>query len=821
MKLIIITLWLTMSAMTSFAQNAPFKGKVSGMVSDNNNKIVEFATIALLKSKDSSIVKGSVTDANGRFEILNVSAGSYQVRITQMGYSATVSPVFELNENTSSIDLKALRLQEATQTLAEVKVIAAKPFIEQQLDKTVVNVENSVAAAGNTALEVLEKVPGVRVDQNGNISLKGKATVMVLIDGKQTYMGANDLANYLRNMQANQMEKIEVMTNPPAKYEAAGNAGILNIKLKKNQNLGLNGTVSGGVAHGRYAKTNGGFSLNYRNEKVNVFGNVNPRYNKNFQDMNVNRIVSQKNATGRDTMVYFNGITNTINNNSGVNGRLGADYFLNKNTTLGILLTGNTSTTNANGVDNLLLSDIQKTARQRVITSNNSPMSYRNVSGNINLKHSFDTTGRELTMDFDLAKYDNPGKQEYLIETFGINNNTEQLLNKSALYNDQKTVIDIFSGKVDYVHPFNKTTKLEAGWKSSWVKTDNNIIFSNTEGGAAIEGRSNHFIYNENINAVYASFSKEIGKTSFQVGLRMEHTRGNGEQLATKTSFVRDTVNLFPTLYIRQQLSEKHTIGLSYAQRIDRPSYEDLNPFLYYLNDYTFQKGNPYLRPQYTNSIELTHSFMGAINTTIGYSNTSGAMMEAFKSENIDGRAVTYVTRDNFANFKNYSITISFPLPVAKWLTSNNFVGVYHNQFSGRITTINETIDRQGTNLTFNSQNNIKLPKDWGLEVSGFYQSGFIEGQLTGRPMGQVTFGVQKKILDKKATLKLNVSDIFWTNYFRGDFDSPTVKTNVRSLWESRIVRLSFSYRFGNNKVAASRQRNTGLDDEKSRVKNQ
>jgi iron complex outermembrane recepter protein len=821
MKNVTFSLVLLLAALCSFAQQPSFKGKITGMVVDQNQKIVEFATVALLKAADSTLVKGSLTDANGRYELAQIPAGSYKIRISQMGFKTANSLIFKLNSQTPTLQLAPIFLQEGSQTLAEVKVTAAKPFIEQQLDKTVVNVENSIVAAGNTALEVLEKAPGVTVDQNGNISLKGKSAVLVLIDGKQTYMSANDLANFLRNTQASQMEKIEIMTNPPAKYEAAGNAGVLNIRLKKNQNLGMNGSVNAGVGQGRYGKTNGGISLNYRNEKMNIFGSLNGRYNRNFQDIEVNRAISQKTSTGRDTMVYFDGIASNIRVNQGVNFRLGADYFLTKKTTLGILLTGNDNVWRSEGPDNLIIADANRVARQRVITYNDTRNTYQALSGNFNLKHTFDTTGRELAVDVDVAQYFNPSKQRYDIDNFLIFGADERPNGTTKLFAVQRSQIDILSGKIDYVHPINKTTKLETGWKSSRVKSDNDIVFSTTEGGEAIQGRSNRFIYTESINALYASLSKEWGKTSVQVGLRMEHTHGVGDQRTTRASFVRDTVNFFSTFFVRRELSKNHTLGFSFSQRIDRPSYEDLNPFIYFLNEYTFQKGNPWLRPQYTNSFELTHAFMGAINTTMGYSNTSGAMNEVFKSEELDGRLVTYVTRDNVARFQSLSLTVSFPLPVAKWLSSNNFIGVYHNRFTGTIATINEPIDTRGTTFNINSQNNITLPKGFALELSGFYQSGIVEGQLIGRSMGQVTLGIQKKVLEKRGTLRFNVSDIFATQVFRGSFDSPTVKTSIVNQWETRVARVSFSYRFGNNKVQNARQRTTGLEEEKSRVKNQ
>ena len=828
-KLIMKNLFFTFVALLSLLNfDIKAQGKISGQIIDDKNKIVEFASVTLLKAKDSTLVKGALSDQNGSFEFEKIPSGDYLVNISQMGYKKFYTPKFSLDSENPNVKLSNLILLEDSKQLSEVQVVAKKPFIEQQLDKTVVNVENSIVSAGSTALEVLEKAPGITVDKDGNISLKGKQNVMVMMDGKPTYMSASDLANLLRNMQSSSLDKIEIMTNPPAKYDAAGNAGVINIKTKKNQNMGLNGSATVGFGYGFYRslpKENGSLNLNYRQGKLNLFGNFSGNNRKSFQLNDIRR----KFVENGKTLSGFDQIADSDKQNSSFSYKVGADYFIDSKNTIGFLING------MNGNYKELL-DNQAIIKNSVgimdstsITKGNINNIWGNYSTNVNFKHVIDSMGREWTIDADYARYDTHNDMEYRTSKYDLSNILRQTRNEDGM---TVSKIDIYAFKADLTFPINKTSKFEAGLKSSYVNSNNDMRFEFLTGDLQTHTidptRTRDFLYKENINAGYLNYSKEIKKLSIQLGLRVENTIGKGTLLG-KELLDRNYTNAFPSVFLRQKLSTKHQVGMSYSRRIDRPSYEDLNPFLYFLDPYTFQQGNELLLPQFTDVVELTHTFMDAMTTTVNFSRTNGVMTQILQQNN--ALKLTYVTRINIGYVENMGISFSVPVPIAKWWFSNTYFNLYNNHYVGDIpkttvdaqgisTTIYQPLDARATTYQLNMTHQFTLPKKFSLELSGFYQSPFIEGQLVGKPMGQVSFGIQKKVLKDKATIKLNVNDIFWTNQFRGNFAFNDIDVQIANKWESRTARMTFTYRFGNNKVASARQRQTGLEDEKGRVKN-
>jgi iron complex outermembrane recepter protein len=817
---------IALLSLNSFRTNA--QGKISGQITDDKTKIVEFANVILLKAKDSTLVKGVLSDANGLFEFEKIPSGEYLVNISQLGYKKFYTPKFSLDADNPSVKLSNLVLSEDSKQLSEVQVVAKKPFIEQQIDRTVVNVENSIVSAGATALEVLEKAPGVTVDKDGNISLKGKQNVMVLMDGKPTYMSASDLANLLRNMQSSSLEKIEIMTNPPAKYDAAGNAGVINLRTKKNQNMGLNGSATLGFGYGFYKslpKENGSLNLNYRQGKLNLFGNFSANNRKSFQINEINRrfVENGKAISG------FDQVADSDKQNSSVSYKMGADYFLDTKNTIGILLNGMSGNYGEVLDNQAIVKNSLGIQDSTSITKGDISNGWSNYSANINFKHVIDSTGKEWTMDADYARYNNNSDMMYRTSKYDLKNLLRQTRNEDGM-TDSK--IDIYSIKADLTYPINKTSKFETGLKTSYVNSNNDMRFEFLVGDlnkrVLDPTRSRDFLYKENINAGYVNYSKEFKKLSVQLGLRVENTIGQGTLKGVEL-LNRNYTNLFPSVFLREKLNTKHQLGLSYSRRIDRPSYEDLNPFLYFLDPYTFQKGNELLQPQYTDAVELSHTFMDAITTTVNFSRTNGVMTDILQQNN--AQKLTNVTKYNIGYVDNFGIAFSVPMPITKWWFSNTYFNLYNNHYVGDIpkvtigtdrkeSTIYQSLDARATTYNANMTNQFTLPKKFSLELSAWYQSGFVEGQLAGKPMGSVSFGIQKKLMKDKATLKLKVNDVFWTQKFRGSFLFNDIDVQIVNRWESRTARVSFTYRFGNNKVKAARQRQTGLEDEKGRVKN-
>lgn len=813
---------LTLSNFRTQAQ-----GKITGQITDNKGKIVEFATITLLQAKDSSLVKGALADANGTFEFEKIKFGSYLVAITQLGYQKFYTPKFSLSSENPSIKLSNLILIEESKELSEVVVTAKKPFIEQQIDKTVVNVENSVVSAGSTAIEILEKSPGVTVDKDGNISLKGKQNVMVMLDGKPTYMSSSDLANMLRNMQSTQLDKIEIMTNPPAKYDAAGNAGVINIRLKKNQNLGFNGSANLGFGYGFYQslpKENAGLNINYRKEKLNIFGNFSGNDRHSFQLQEIDR----KFFEGDKVISSFNQSADEKRRINSLAYKVGLDYFIDKKNTIGILFNGMNGNWNNDRNNQTAIKNALNQLDTTSVTLGFMRNKWGNYATNLNFKHVIDSTGKEITADLDYARYNADNSMKYRTSKFDIQNILRETRNEDGLTGSR---INIYSLKVDLIYPINKTSKFEAGLKSSYVNSNNDMRFDFLVGDnntpVLDPTRTRDFVYKENINAAYINYSKEFKKLTMQLGLRMENTNGQGTLLG-KDLLDRHYTNFFPSVFFRQKLAKNHQLGYSFSRRIDRPSYEDLNPFLFFLDPYTYQRGNELLQPQYTNAVEVSHTYKESITTTINYSRTEGIMTQILEQNN--ALKTTNVTKINIGYVENLGISFSVPMPITKWWFSNTYFNLYNNHYVGEIpkttiesngtsTTIYQPFDARATSYSANMTHQFTLPRKYSVELSGWYLSPFIEGQLAGNPMGAVSFGIQKKMMNDKASIKLNINDIFWTQHFSGAFLFNDINVQLRNKWESRVVRINFSYRFGNSKIAGARQRNTGLEDEKNRVK--
>lgn len=810
----LLSLLLLLITFTGMAQ---VKGKISAQVVDKNNKIVEFPTAVLLKAKDSTVVKGTFGDQNGLLTLDGIGAGEYVLRITQLGYQKYETPKFIISEENNRIDFKTIQMTEASKVLGEVTVTAQKPFIERQVDKTVVNVENSVVAAGSTAMEVLERSPGVMVDKDGNISIRGKQGVKVMIDGKISYLSGQDLANFLRNMSAEQLAQLEIMTNPSSKYDAAGTAGIINIKLKKNVNIGLNGTASVGVGHGKYMRDNSSLNLNYRNKKINLFGNYN--WNENKQE-NTNEIYRNFKAEGERYLAQ----TLRINQSHNHSLKVGADYYLNAKTTLGVLVNGNTGTWGTDNALNTTSKFVNEQVVQLIPTTNTATSLWKNIATNFNVKHTYDSTGKELTLDLDYAIYNDQSANSYLTQYFNGALLNTKFRPDSSISNNSNSDIQQYSLKLDYVLPVSKITKWGMGVKASYVTTGNDLQFfgKQAEGSTSVflPRNSNKFTYHENINAAYLNYQTKINKFSFQLGLRGEWTLAEGISAsytgAKDSTFKRDYFQLFPSAFIQYEANKDNTFGITYSRRIDRPSYDRLNPFLFFLDPYTYEVGNPFLRPQLTNSMELTHSFKGIVSTTLSYSHTKDVMADILKQD--DQARATYQTSDNLASQDNLGMNVSVNVPITKWWMSTNDVNVSYTKISGMVQ--QASIVPEMTNFYFNLNNTFTLPRSYKLEVGGWYTSGGLWSIFRVSSQGGINLGLQKTFLEKKATLKLSVQDLLYTNKSTATAQYGTVDIKASNTWDSRRVLLTFSYRFGNSKVAAARRRSTGLDDEKNRVKN-
>lgn len=800
------------SVISSFAQTKPYK--ITGMVIDGQKKPLEAATISILNAKDSGLVKMALTNKEGYFEVENLPEGKYLVTASSVAFQKKYSNAIELNAQKPSVETPVIQLTEIGRDLGGVTVTSKKLFVEQKLGKTVVNVEAMASNVGLTVLEILEKSPGISVDKDGNISLKGKQGVSILIDGKPSYLSGQDLANLLKSMPSSQLEQLEIMTNPPAKYDASGNSGVINLKTKKNKTQGLNGSFTLGAGLGVYPKSSNSANMNYRNGKWNVFGNCSYNYNKGFQNLRLHRNFRDKSTL--NLLSIFEQQADMHNRYEYQSLKIGADFYANKNTTVGVLLNGYINPSiNNNDNTTFILNNIRE-LDTKTLAASYTKQKWNNISANFNLRHQFDSTGTELTADLDYIGYNSLNRQDFSNLFFDRDGNKKapDEFAEGNLPSD----IKIYSGKVDFSKPLNKTAKLEAGIKSSYVKTDNNALYQNLVGSnwETDLGRTNHFVYKENINAAYINTSKEFNKTwSAQLGFRLENTNAKGKQLTTGRSFNRKYTQLFPTAYIGYNLNEKNQFSLSYGRRIERPDYEDMNPFYYFLDKYTYQVGNPYLRPQFTHNIELTHTYGGFLTTTLNYSTTKDIITQVL--DQIDSTNTTFVNKDNIASQKNIGLIVNLGIPITKWWRTNISTNIFNNQYSGIVNGGN--VKTNATSWMVNISNQFTFKKEWGAEISGFYRSRAVEGVIIAQPMGVINLAVSKQVLKKQATIKLNFKDPFNLQMFRGYSKYQNIDIDIRNNWDNRIVNVSFIYRLG-KPIKGLKQRKSGsAADEQNRVK--
>jgi iron complex outermembrane receptor protein len=790
--------------------------KVSGTVIDGNTKTIESATITLLRAKDSSVAKMSVADKTGNYVFEGVTEGKYLVSISAVGHQKGFSEAFEVASGSPAIKLQTIELVPQAGNMGGVTVTAKKPLIEQKIDRTIVNVEASITSVGSSALEVLEKAPGVTVDKDGNISLKGKAGVIVYIDGRPSYLSGQDLANMLRNMTASQLEQIEIMTNPPARYDAAGNSGVINIKTKKNKQFGYNGSITSGYTQGNYARFNEGVNFNYRNGKVNFFSNLNYSRNHRSEGLYIQR--NFRDIDTKNLLSMFDQDSKMENQSHYYAAKAGVDYSAGKKTTLGVVLSSyyNPSTWQSNTQTYIYNPNNELTEQAISYTENKEK--WKNYSGNFNLRHVFDSAGQELTMDVDYIAYRSTSKQPLYSTNYDAMGN--QLRKTDTLLGDLPQDITIYSAKMDYSLPLKKGAKFEAGIKSSYVKTDNNANYDSLINGQMVHdfNRSNHFVYEENINAAYVNYTRPINKKwSTQLGLRLENTIGKGKQLTTNIPpFKRNYTQLFPTAYVQYSMNEKNQFVLNYGRRINRPDYGDLNPFIHFLDKYTFEQGNPNLRPQFSHNIEFTHTYAGFLNTTLNYSATNNIIQQVLEQNEATNE--TFIKKANIATRNQVGISVSASKQINKWWSGNIYVNAFKNHFDGIVN--NEDISIGITGWFTQIQQQFKWGKGWSAEVGGFYRSKQLEGVIFIKQMSQVNAGFGKQVMNNKGTIRLNVRDIFFGGIFNGYSKYSNVDAQFRNVNDSRAVTLNFTYRFTKGKSNAAGQRKRGgADDEQNRVK--
>ena len=782
---------------------------VRGTVADGRGAPLELATITLHRAADSVVVKTEFSDAAGKFLLQSPAAGRYRLSVAQVGCVRYWSAPLDLALGGAAAETAlAIVLQASAATaLKEVTVTGRKQLYEPGPRGTLVNVADNPLSAGATALDVLGRSPGVTLDGGNNLSLRGRSGLLVVIDGRRTPLAGADLADYLRALPAEQIQSLELLTNPPAQYDAQGGAGVIVINLKKDQRLGTNGSANASYGQGRYGKLVGGLSLNHRGKKYNLYGNYAYADRQNFADVDFTRSFAEQTRRPAASSVLT---TNQVLRLRSHTAKVGLDLNLSKRTLLGAAVGGLVSEVKAH-TDNQ--TQLLYGPRSERFTSGNELSTKRpSFTANLNIKHSFadSANARSLSADADVARY-HLARLNDLATYFDAPGPASSLL-----HGDQGSTLIIRAAKVDYAQPLPHRLRLEAGAKATLITSDNNVTFTNTrQGVSAVDTAiSKPFYYRENVNAAYASLRGTLAGTSFQAGLRAEQTNLRADQ-GPRPLREQHYLQLFPNLLLERALSKSQTLALAVARRVERPSYLQLNPLRAYLDATSYSAGNPYLVAETTTSIELTHSYQGKFTTALAYARSNRPIVPVIQPAPEGG----YLVVSQYANLSTrdfYTLTLTAPLtPRPWWNLFANVLG-YYNHYTG--TLAGTTLDRGGFGAELTLNNSFALPHGWGAELNGTYESRQVYNfqNISGR--GQLSVGVQKSLWHKQGTLRLNVTDLFYTLPYRVTSTYDTFGERYYSRQDTRVATLSLTYRFGNSKVAAARRRAAGADEELRRA---
>lgn len=788
------------------------QSSIEGKIIDADSKPVLFSNVALYSASDSSLIKVETTNENGEFKMKSLSSGNYFLKATFVGLPELVIPNFQLGENENK-KLPALTFDNQATELNEFSVTEERVMVEVKPDRTVFNVQGTINSTGTDVISLLRKAPSVNVDNNDNINVLGRSGVRVYIDGKQLPLAGDDLSNYLKNLSADQIDRIEIITNPGAKYEAEGNAGIIDIRLKKDDSIGANGSLGATYTQGELTRYNINGSGNYRNKKLNVFGMINHGVNDNFHN-----IINDSYQNG----LFLEEINNTRTNRNGNHYRVGTDFFLHKNHTLGFLVSGGIMNGEEIGYNRIAISDQQtiSTIDSILVANNNGVIDRKNGTYNLNYRF-YNKKGQSLNIDLDYGNYTTE-TERYQPNTY-YNAAEDEVLTEVINTFDTPIDIEIYTAKLDYEADFWKG-KLGLGTKYSLVETNNTFkIYDVVNGNSIIDNtQSNQFDYDENVYAGYISYSLPLGKKWNLIGgLRAEQTEAKGLLTAFASSLQQPPVNIsylswFPNAGISWKFKQKQSFNLNYGRRINRPDYNVLNPFRTQLSELSIATGNPFLKPEIVNNFELGYTLNYKFNFKVAYSRTEDKITRLIGPDPVDSRA-SFISWDNLATESVTSFSASLPIKIVKWWES--FTNLSANYINNQADYGNgAVVDVQNFGYTIYQQHTFSLFKGVKGEISGYYSGpGVWGGVFKYEANWSLSAGFQKDFFNKKLKARLMVNNITNRFMWQGASEFNGLRSEGRGRMDMHFVSFSLNYNFGNQKLK-SKKRKTGIESESKRV---
>ncbi|WP_459418956.1 TonB-dependent receptor [Flagellimonas sp.] len=776
--------------------------RITGQIMTETTTALAYANVVLLDMEGAKFISGTTSDEEGRFTLNGPEDKELLLKITSIGYQTTTVNVHTTGQNI--LDVGTITVKTALENLDEVTVTSQRPTITMKADKMVISIEGTAMAEGATAFEVLEKSPGIFVDQDGNIQLNGQGGIRVLIDDRPVFISGAELRSKLESMSASEIKNIEIISNPSSKYDAAGTGGIVNIKSKKNNIRGTNGNISTGYAFNGYSAYNAQVNLNFKKNRWNSFTNIGfqrkyrPREQEVYREFNTDQEATIFNQTGEQDHIRF------LPNLS-----FGTTFEIDKKQSISASINTSGSLSDFNfDTETYITSDLNDDVYTESKNLNESKL--LNVSSNINYTLEIDTLGQKLTTDFNYVKVKDRNENFFTNRYFDPPGFT--LVLEENLESQNPVNYDIFSGQMDYETPALKKGKIETGIKFSHVTSDNEILFyERINGQNQIDGnRTNHFVFNENIFAAYINYSSRMGrKTSYNIGVRAEQTLNKGRSLTLGTSRKRNYVNLFPSVFIQHNFSKNYQANLNYSRRIDRPRYTDLNPFIFYLDPFTWTTGNTSLTPQFTHVIKLTQIVKRRYYLLLTYSHTKG-FINSVPFQNNSDNTTTFIP-SNIDDTELYYATLGIPFKISKWWTVNNNVTASNQDFSFVVDgnpIKNNVFSWQGrTSHTF------FLPNDLKFELSANYRSKFAYGLITYQANWGMDLAIKKSYMKKRLNLTIGSFDVFRTRYVNNTSNINGNINDVKQYFGIQNIRFALSYSFSNGEKFKTKQQDRELDE--------
>ena len=798
MRLSILSLFFFATA-TLAAQDLRVTGYLEG-----DGAPLPYANVILRALPDFSFVRAIASGQYGTFDLPVPEAGTYLLEISALGYPREYRP---LTLTDAPLALGTIILTPDATLLEGVEVVAERRLVEVLPDKTVFNVDKTLAATGTSAWELLRKAPGVIIDNGGGIILEGKTGVQVYINGKESPLRGDDLRSYLETLQATDIENIELITQPSSRYDAAGNGGIINIVLKKDKRIGTNGSVSASLTSGDYVRGNSSLSLNHREKKGNVYGSYSNRFGRGTGFLNLFR---QQNGT------EFDARTTSVYGGIGHNARVGYDLVATPRSTFGIVAAVNVYDGDSRSYSRTPIRPLGATTNDRVlIADNESDRQTRNYTLNLNYVNA-DTSDHRLNVDADYNRYQSDA---YTYQPNAYYDGAETILLSQRITAQQTpTTIDAASLKVDYDTPFLNGT-LGVGSKYSAVLTDNDFgFFTQTAGELQPDPeRSNRFRYDERITAAYANYQREGKAFGYQLGLRIEHTASDGQLTAVATTnndrVRRNYTDFFPSGGLTYTVNPRNKLALNFGRRVTRPNYAVLNPFESQIDELSSSRGNPFLQPQYANNLKLTHTYKYTLNTSLSYSRVTDYFARITQAE---GEDRNFLTTRNIADQTTINLGVSYPFSLTDWANSYVSVNAYTNNFTSSNP---EFVEVRRQTMSLYAQTTFKLPAAISFEVSGWYSSPSVwGGTYVTESMGSLNLAAQRKFLDDKLQVRFAANDVLFTSPWQGTTRFGELFIDGSGGGDSRNFTLSLSYDFGGKEVKSARRRDGGLEDEAGRM---